>query len=138
MWRAVDRKLAAAAVIALVLLAINAVLTLTNAQQLRDALGGVSHSRAGMLGVSEVLSAAKDAETGERGYLITGNYRYLDEACRRIRESRPGYAPLVIALTAWDQDEDRRRSREAGFDAHLVKPVDLDALTRLLATIDGA
>ena len=40
---------------------------------------------------------------------------------------------LIIALTGWGQEEDRRRSREAGFDHHLVKPVDLQALESLLA-----
>ena len=35
---------------------------------------------------------------------------------------------MLIALTGYGQEEDRRRSREAGFDHHLVKPVDLDRL----------
>jgi CheY-like chemotaxis protein len=39
---------------------------------------------------------------------------------------------LLVALTGYGQDEDRRRSREAGFDAHLVKPADLAELQRLL------
>ena len=42
-----------------------------------------------------------------------------------------------MALTGWGQEEDRRRSEEAGFDAHLVKPVDFAALTRLLATLSA-
>ena len=40
---------------------------------------------------------------------------------------------LVVAMTGYGQDEDRQRSRAAGFDAHLVKPIDLDALQELLA-----
>ena len=43
--------------------------------------------------------------------------------------------PFLIALTGWGQDEDRSRSKEAGFDAHLVKPVDDRALTTLLARL---
>jgi CheY-like chemotaxis protein len=39
----------------------------------------------------------------------------------------------LIALTGFGQAEDRRRTLEAGFNAHLVKPVDLEELTRLLA-----
>ena len=35
---------------------------------------------------------------------------------------------MLVALTGWGQEEDRRRSEEAGFDAHMVKPVDLAAL----------
>lgn len=54
------------------------------------------------------------------------------EAARRIREQRHQGLKLV-ALTGWGQEEDRHRSDEAGFDAHLVKPVDLAALTKLLA-----
>jgi CheY-like chemotaxis protein len=45
---------------------------------------------------------------------------------------------LLIALTGWGQDEDRRRSQEAGFDAHLVKPVDHGQLMRLLAELPRA
>jgi len=54
------------------------------------------------------------------------------EAARRIREQPWGKAMVLIALTGWGQEDDRRRSREAGFDGHLVKPVDLGALTKLL------
>jgi CheY-like chemotaxis protein len=39
----------------------------------------------------------------------------------------------LIALTGWGQEEDRRRSKDAGFDAHLVKPVDYGALMEVLA-----
>jgi CheY-like chemotaxis protein len=42
---------------------------------------------------------------------------------------------VLIALTGWGQDEDRRRSQEAGFDGHLVKPVDHTRLLTLLATL---
>jgi CheY-like chemotaxis protein len=39
---------------------------------------------------------------------------------------------VLVAVTGYGQAEDRLRSREAGFDHHLVKPVDIDALRRLL------
>jgi PAS domain S-box-containing protein len=57
------------------------------------------------------------------------------EVCRRIRQANWGQAMIVVALTGWGQEEDRSRSREAGFTAHLVKPVDLTAITRLLSTL---
>jgi CheY-like chemotaxis protein len=57
------------------------------------------------------------------------------EAARRIRAEPWGNEPLLVALTGWGADEDRRRTHEAGFDRHLVKPVALDALTELLATV---
>ena len=45
---------------------------------------------------------------------------------------------VLVALTGWGQEEDRRESREAGFDAHMVKPVDYAALTKLLAELQPA
>jgi signal transduction histidine kinase len=54
------------------------------------------------------------------------------DACRRIREQPWGKRMLVIAITGWGQDADRRRSQEAGFDHHLVKPVDARAISTLL------
>ena len=54
------------------------------------------------------------------------------EVCRRVRQQAWGKSILVIALTGWGQDEDKRRSLAAGVDAHLVKPVDLVALNKLL------
>jgi len=56
------------------------------------------------------------------------------EAARKIREQHTDKGrPLLVALTGRGQDEDRRRSEEAGFDAHLIKPVDEIALGTLLA-----
>ena len=55
------------------------------------------------------------------------------EACRQMREHAWDKNMLVIAVSGWGQDEDRQKSTSAGFDNHLVKPVDLAALTKLLA-----
>jgi CheY-like chemotaxis protein len=55
------------------------------------------------------------------------------DACRKIRQLEWGRSALLIALTGWGQNEDRERSREAGFDYHLVKPVDPEVLMRHLA-----
>jgi signal transduction histidine kinase len=57
------------------------------------------------------------------------------EVARRIRAQPWGQRITLVALTGWGQDSDRRRSREAGFDSHLVKPLDLDTLTDLLARL---
>ena len=55
------------------------------------------------------------------------------DAARMIREQHThGAGPVLIALTGWGQEEDRQRSEEAGFHAHLVKPVDEVALGKLL------
>jgi CheY-like chemotaxis protein len=45
---------------------------------------------------------------------------------------------VLVALTGWGQDEDRRKSKEAGFDLHLIKPVDHRNLTKLLADLQSA
>ena len=55
------------------------------------------------------------------------------DACRRIREQPWSRSMEIIALTGWGQEEDLRRSKEAGFDHHLVKPLDLTILKKLLA-----
>jgi CheY-like chemotaxis protein/two-component sensor histidine kinase len=56
------------------------------------------------------------------------------EVARRVRSDPELDGVTLIALTGWGQTEDRRRSQEAGFDHHLVKPVDLAALQALLIT----
>lgn len=60
------------------------------------------------------------------------------EACRRIREQPWGKGIFMIALSGWGQDEDRGRSTEAGFDGHLVKPVEFAPLTGLLSGLSDA
>jgi PAS domain S-box-containing protein len=57
------------------------------------------------------------------------------EVCRRIRQQAWGKTTVIIALTGWGQEEDRRRSQEAGFDGHLVKPVDHGHLLALLESL---
>jgi len=86
-------------------------------------------------GLAAVEAAAKldpDVIFLDIGLPVLNGY----EAARRIREQqglkRP---PLLVALTGWGQDEDRRRSEEAGFDAHVVKPIDDAVLRRLLADL---
>jgi CheY-like chemotaxis protein len=55
------------------------------------------------------------------------------DAARRMRQEPWGRAATLVATTGWGQDEDRRRSAEAGFDRHLVKPIDVAELRELLA-----
>ncbi|QDT15017.1 PAS domain S-box protein [Alienimonas californiensis] len=57
------------------------------------------------------------------------------EAARRIRDEPWGAEMVLVALTGWGQEEDRRRTREAGFDRHLVKPVEPAVLQQLLAQL---
>ena len=94
------------------------------------------------LGGHEVFSAANGSlalESAERHLpevaLLDIGMPLLDgyEVARRIRAQAWGKRITLVALTGWGQDTDRRRSQEAGFDSHLVKPLDLDKLTQLLA-----
>jgi PAS domain S-box-containing protein len=58
------------------------------------------------------------------------------EVARRIRQRPDGHAVTLIALTGWGQEQDRQRTMAAGFDFHLVKPADINALRALLTSIE--
>jgi CheY-like chemotaxis protein len=59
------------------------------------------------------------------------------EVARRLRAQAGTKDALVVAVTGYGQEEDRRRAQEAGFDAHLVKPADISALQRLLSGLEA-
>jgi len=99
------------------------------------------------LGGHEVFSAANGAlalESAERNLpevaLLDIGMPKLDgyEVARRIRAQPWGRRITLVALTGWGQESDRRRSGEAGFDSHLVKPLDLDKLTALLERLPAS
>jgi signal transduction histidine kinase/DNA-binding response OmpR family regulator len=60
------------------------------------------------------------------------------EVARRVRRRTEFRGTALVALTGWGQEEDRRRSREAGFDHHMTKPADLNALQVLIGSIGGS
>lgn len=60
------------------------------------------------------------------------------DACRRIRAEAWSEGMVLVALTGWGQEEDKRKTEEAGFHHHLVKPVEPAALSSLLAGIKGS
>jgi signal transduction histidine kinase len=99
------------------------------------------------LGGHEVFSAANGAlalESAERHLpevaLLDIGMPKLDgyEVARRIRAQPWGRTITLVALTGWGQESDRRRSGEAGFDSHMVKPLDLDKLMELLGRLPVA
>jgi CheY-like chemotaxis protein len=57
------------------------------------------------------------------------------EVARRIRKHKDLDDVMLIALTGWGQAEDRKRTHEAGFDHHLVKPADISVLQSLLTKV---
>jgi CheY-like chemotaxis protein len=60
------------------------------------------------------------------------------DTARQIRERPWGKAVMLIALTGWGQEEDRRKSQDAGFDSHMVKPIEIGVLQKLLASLNPA
>jgi CheY-like chemotaxis protein len=59
------------------------------------------------------------------------------EAANKIRQQPWGKNIILIALTGWGQQQDRRRTKEAGFDVHLTKPVNYQAIAKLLNDLSG-
>ena len=55
------------------------------------------------------------------------------EVARRLRAGEKGGTLRIIALTGWGQEADKQKAKEAGFDLHMVKPIDFDELARALA-----
>ncbi|MCU0760968.1 MAG: ATP-binding protein [Steroidobacteraceae bacterium] len=57
------------------------------------------------------------------------------DVARELRRTSAGQRAILVALTGWGQDENKRRTREAGFDGHVTKPADPDALAALFFAI---
>jgi len=85
----------------------------------------------GLEAVAATLTFLPEVVLLDIGLPILNGY----DACRQIRAQPGGMRILLIALTGWSQDDDRRKSKEAGFDAHLVKPVDHEQLIKLMADL---
>ena len=92
----------------------------------------------------EVFSASNGASAFETAVQHVPDIALLDigmplldgyEVARRIRAETWGKTVTLVALTGWGQESDRRRSQEAGFDTHLVKPLDPERLSALLAQL---
>ena len=79
--------------------------------------------------LNAVRSAVPDVALIDLGLPQMDGY----EVARRIRADMQGKRPLLIAVTGYGLPEDRNRSRDAGFDLHLVKPVDSTTLAEVLA-----
>jgi PAS domain S-box-containing protein len=89
----------------------------------------------------EVCTAANGEEAIEQARTFGPQIIFMDlamprlgglEAARRIRALPQGEHVRIVALTGWGQEADRQRTRDAGMDHHLIKPVSLDALQTVL------
>ena len=93
----------------------------------------------------------RTANDGEAGIKVAAQFRpdvvLMDigmpklngyEAARSMRQHSWGQSMVLVALTGWGQEEDRKKSGDAGFDHHLVKPVEMEALTKLMLGLNRA
>jgi two-component system, sensor histidine kinase len=107
-------------------------------ETLRDLLQLLGHrvelAADGLRGVQLALATRPDVALVDIGLPGIDGY----EVARRLRATDAGRQILLVALTGYGRPEDRERSLEAGFDAHLVKPVDPDDLNALLAALAGS
>jgi signal transduction histidine kinase/ActR/RegA family two-component response regulator len=85
-------------------------------------------ARDGLEGVKKATAFLPDVILLDIGLPEMDGY----EVCRRIRETQRGRSVVVLALSGWGQQQDHRKSHEAGFDGHLVKPVDHGSLLKWL------
>ena len=98
--------------------------------QLLEMLGNeVRTAYDGEAGVGQATEFRPDVVLMDIGMPKLNGY----EACRRIREQPWAADMVLVALTGWGQEDDRQKSADAGFDHHLVKPVDPQALMKMLA-----
>jgi CheY-like chemotaxis protein len=58
------------------------------------------------------------------------------EAAKRVRQTPWGSRAKLVAVTGWGQASDRKKTADAGFDGHLVKPVDLDVVLELAELVE--
>ena len=108
----------------------------------RDALETLA--RLLQLGGHEIYKAADGVQALEAATRVRPDLVLLDigmpgmdgyEVARRIRSQPWGRAARLVALSGWGQESDRKRSREAGFDTHCIKPLDPQRLSMLLASL---
>ncbi len=88
----------------------------------------VSSERDGPSGLRAALEKRPDVMLVDIGLPKMDGY----EVARRLRDAANGARPYLVAITGYGTPEDRQRAIDAGFDAHVVKPVDFDALTEVL------
>ncbi len=107
-------------------------------ETLRDLLQLLGHqvewADDGLRGVQLALTTQPEVALVDIGLPGIDGY----EVARRLRANEQGKRMLLIALTGYGRPEDRRRSLDAGFDAHLVKPIDADELIALIARLAAA
>jgi signal transduction histidine kinase/DNA-binding response OmpR family regulator len=101
-------------------------------QMLLDLLGAQTRiAHAGVAALALFEAEPPDAVLLDIGMPGMDGY----QVARALRERHPDWPGALIALTGWGQENDRSKGQAAGFEHHLVKPVDVDALRQLLASV---
>ena len=103
----------------------------TLAEMLRVSGHDVDTAYDGVAAIAAVASYRPDVVLMDIGLPKLSGY----DVARQIRQSDPQRRIVLVAVTGWGQDEDRRRSQQAGFDHHLVKPVDPAWLDQIFAAV---
>jgi CheY-like chemotaxis protein len=101
--------------------------------------------------ISSLGYEAKAVYDGQEALLLTAEFQPdmalidigmpgLDgfETVSRIRQQRGTVHVVLVAVTGWSRDEDKRRAYDCGYDLHVTKPMTLDKLKQLLALLDPA
>jgi CheY-like chemotaxis protein len=88
----------------------------------------VHEAEDGITGLAEALSLQPDVAVIDIGLPGLDGW----ELVRQLRTTQAGRRMILVAISGYGQLEDQQLSREAGFDVHLVKPVDLDILTEAI------
>lgn len=105
------------------------------------------HSKIFKLNGNDVQTAQDGVEAVEKAEEFKPDIILLDiglpklngyDACRAIREQPWGKAIIIIALTGYGQEDDIRKAQEAGFNSHMVKPVDHASLVKMLVGLQNA
>jgi CheY-like chemotaxis protein len=106
------------------------------ADTLAELLGQLGHdvhvARNGTEGVALVEARAPRVVLCDLGLPGVDGF----EVCRSVRLLALTDQPVMVALTGWGREDDRRRTREAGFDHHLVKPIGTEALNDVLRAVE--
>jgi signal transduction histidine kinase/ActR/RegA family two-component response regulator len=87
----------------------------------------------GRVGIEKALHLHPDIALVDLGLPVVSGF----EVAERVRAEREASSIRLIALTGYGQPEDRRRALEAGFDEHMVKPLDLDGLEKVLSSVES-
>ena len=100
---------------------------------LRDLGHRVEAASDGGSGVELIVSLKPDVAIVDVGLPVMNGYQVAERVRARLGSERP----RLVAMTGFGQDSDRSRARQAGFDAHLVKPADIEAIGRVLSDEPG-